>query len=135
MPMLVGTIAGLVDPDGLRPVAHEDREVLALAGPWALLDGREVMAGDGRSAPLVEVPRITCLAEMGDGRVLAGTAEAHLYRLDDGHVERLLSFDDAETRDDWYTPWGGPPAVRSVAVTAEGTLLANVHVGGILRSA
>ncbi|MGH2688516.1 MAG: WD40/YVTN/BNR-like repeat-containing protein, partial [Actinomycetota bacterium] len=34
-----------------------------------------------------------------------------------------------------YTPWGGPPATRSLSVGPDGVVYANVHVGGILRSA
>jgi photosystem II stability/assembly factor-like uncharacterized protein len=45
------------------------------------------------------------------------------------------SFDSAPTRDEWYTPWGGPPAVRSSSVAPDtGWIYVNVHVGGILRS-
>ena len=33
-----------------------------------------------------------------------------------------------------FTPWGGHPAVRTIAAGAEGELYVNVHVGGILRS-
>jgi BNR/Asp-box repeat len=45
------------------------------------------------------------------------------------------SFDHAPTRDEWYTPWGGPPSVRSVSVAPDsGWIYVNVHVGGILRS-
>ena len=39
-----------------------------------------------------------------------------------------------EGRDTWFTPWGGPPAVRSIAEDLAGRLHANVHVGGIPRS-
>jgi len=46
-----------------------------------------------------------------------------------------LSFDSAPTRDEWYTPWGGPPSVCSVSVAPDtGAVYVNVHVGGILRS-
>jgi hypothetical protein len=43
------------------------------------------------------------------------------------------TFENAPGRDRWYTPWGGPPDVRSLAADAEGTVYANVHVGGVLR--
>ena len=36
-------------------------------------------------------------------------------------------------RDQWYTPWGGPPDTRSITVTPDGTPLVNVHVGGVWR--
>jgi photosystem II stability/assembly factor-like uncharacterized protein len=69
-----------------------------------------------------------------DRAVLAGTSEAHLVRLEDGVAQTLESFESAEGRDAWYTPWGGPPDVRSMAMAASGDLYVNVHVGGILRS-
>ncbi|HEV8167289.1 MAG TPA: hypothetical protein VGR74_23070 [Actinomycetota bacterium] len=68
------------------------------------------------------------------GTVLAGTAEAHLLRLDAGELRPVEPFDRVEGRDGWYTPWGGPPDVRSVAVGADGALWVNVHVGGIPTS-
>src|SRR5207247_7541735 len=39
----------------------------------------------------------------------------------------------APGRNDWTTPWGGPPDTRSLAADGN-ALYANVHVGGILRS-
>src|SRR5581483_984999 len=45
----------------------------------------------------------------------------------------VRSFDDIPTRSEWYTPWGGPPDTRSLTVTADGTPLVNVHVGGVWR--
>jgi hypothetical protein len=132
--VLIGTTTGLVDATAGRAVAHLGHDVVAVAGPWAVVNGHEVVAADGRRAPPIEAARVACLAQLGGGEVLAGTAGAHVYRAGDGTVERLVSFDDAEGRDRWYTPWGGPPAVRAIAVSPAGTVLANVHVGGILRS-
>ena len=105
--------------------------VWAVAGPGELLraldgDWEQVAASSGGQ-------RITCLNASG-GQVVAGTAEAHLLWLDGAELRRVEAFDAAEGRDTWYTPWGGPPDVRSIARAADGTLLVNVHVGGILRS-
>lgn len=130
----VGTSTGLMGPAGGDRVAHDGHDVVALAGDWAVLDGRDVVAVDGRRAPPIEVSRVACLAGLAGGDLLAGTADAHLYRVNQQAVQRLVSFDDAEGRDRWYTPWGGPPAVRSLTATPAGTVLVNVHVGGILRS-
>lgn len=55
-------------------------------------------------------------------------------RLAQGRLEPVTSFDDVEGRESWYTPWGGPPDTRSLSRGAAGTIFANVHVGGILRS-
>jgi hypothetical protein len=68
-----------------------------------------------------------------DGTVWVGGAEAQLWRLDGKHLEPVESFQDAPSRDEWHTPWGGPPDVFSMA--SDGTdLYVSVHVGGILRS-
>jgi hypothetical protein len=65
-----------------------------------------------------------------------GTAEAHLLEIakDGSTVEPVASFDEAEGRGTWYTPWGGPPDTRSLSRSSDGTVYVNVHVGGILRS-
>lgn len=70
-------------------------------------------------------------AVLPDGRVLAAAEPGARLTLDG---EPLASFDSAPTKDEWHTPWGGPPEVRSISVTPEGTVFVNVHVGGILRS-
>jgi hypothetical protein len=69
-------------------------------------------------------------AKLPDGRVLRGGPGARLA-LDGAPV---ASFEHAPTRDEWYTPWGGPADVRSISVSPEGVVFVNVHVGGILRS-
>ncbi|MGH2498576.1 MAG: WD40/YVTN/BNR-like repeat-containing protein, partial [Candidatus Limnocylindria bacterium] len=77
--------------------------------------------------------RATCLLPERGG-ALVGTARAHLLRLRGGESSVLEGFDRADGRREWYTPWGGPPDVRSLARGADGALYANVHVGGVLRS-
>jgi hypothetical protein len=68
-----------------------------------------------------------------DGTVWVGGDNAGLWRLDGEHLEEVGSFQEAPSRDEWHTPWGGPPAVFSMA--SDGTdLYVSVHVGGILRS-
>jgi hypothetical protein len=127
--LLVGSVGGLhrVD-DGATLLAG--REITALAGGWAVVEGRAVWDG---SAIVEELsgPAATCVLPTGDG-ALIGTSEGHLVRVPGGG--RVTSFDRAPDRDRWYTPWGGPADVRSLAATADGTLFAGVHVGGILRS-
>jgi hypothetical protein len=44
-------------------------------------------------------------------------------------------FDEVEGRDTWHAVGSRTPYVRSITSTADGTLLASVHVGGIPRSA
>jgi hypothetical protein len=121
----------------------EGRRISALARGagtvWAVADGDELWrAGDDGDGCWERVAssgglRMACLDAAG-GRLVAGTAEAHLLRLDGAELRRVESFDDVEGRDDWYTPWGGPPDVRSITTAADGTVFVNVHVGGIVRS-
>jgi hypothetical protein len=78
---------------------------------------------------------VGCCLYVREGEVLLGTTEAHLLRVVGTAHEAVESFDEAPDRDQWFTPWGGPPAVRSMTQGADGELYVNVHVGGILRSA
>src|SRR5438094_962827 len=116
----------------ITALASRDGEI------WALAEGRRVYRrrgqGDWQSQGEANGFRLNCLLPLGD-TALAGAAEAHLLRLEYGKMSRLEGFERAEGRSEWYTPWGGPPDVRSLAAGANGDLYANVHVGGILRSA
>ncbi|HVM01592.1 MAG TPA: hypothetical protein VM263_02900 [Acidimicrobiales bacterium] len=138
MPVLAGTPGGLVDVEAGAVVDLAGRDVWAVEGGWAVLDRRVVArlgAGAGAPAPAGEPP-LTCVAPAPDdraGAALVGTAGAHLLRAGVGW-ERVEAFEHAEGRPEWYTPWGGPPDVRTVSTGPGGTVLVNVHVGGILRS-
>jgi photosystem II stability/assembly factor-like uncharacterized protein len=137
--LLVATVDGVHGQGGPRGLAG--RRVRALAGDadrwWALVEDHEVHRWTGEG-PWVEVARaeaeLTCLAPV-DGALVLGTAGAHLRWLEGSGPDRAVpGFDETPGREDWYTPWGGLPATRSLAVAGDGTLYANVHVGGILRS-
>jgi hypothetical protein len=135
---VVGTRDGLVGSDGGSWLAG--REVTALAedgtGWLVLVDGDDVVRVHGDEVdPLGSVGEETgrCVLGIGDG-VLVGTAHARLARVADGASAMVSSFDDADGRDGWYTPWGGPPDTRSLTASGVGTVFANVHVGGILRA-
>lgn len=77
-----------------------------------------------------EVPAL-CLQPSGTA-VMVGSSKARLFHLDEAPVEDEY-FAQTPGRDDWYTPWGAPPDVRSMARDIDGTLYVNVHVGGIVR--
>lgn len=136
--ILVGTEDGLLRlSDGA--VLLEGR-VTAMAADgdelWALTDGSALWRGQGGDWHQVAGSpdlRGTCVLPAPDG-AFVGTAEAHLVRVRDGRAERVDPFDTAPGRDAWYTPWGGPPDTRSLSADADGSIYANVHVGGILRS-
>ena len=66
--------------------------------------------------------------------LLIGTGDSRVYACKDGKTERVASFDRLAVRDKWYTPWGGPPDVRSFAKTTDGWVYADIHVGSIMRS-
>jgi hypothetical protein len=142
--LLVGTSSGLFTSggDGLGPVTgFGDRGVTALAAaegtPWAIADRRTLVRREtggswmdvAQSAEL----DLECILPTGTD-VFAGSEEAHLFRLEGTDLAWVKSFEAVDGRDDWYTPWGGPPAVRSMAADLAGRLHANVHVGGIPRS-
>ncbi|MDX6644373.1 MAG: hypothetical protein QOK40_100 [Miltoncostaeaceae bacterium] len=138
--VVIATTEGLRVPGSPDVTALEGRSVSALAassdGLWAVVDGRAIWSGrdgDWHDVAHVGESALQCLLPT-DAGVLAGTANAHLVRLADGVVETLEGFEGAPGRRQWFTPWGGPPAVRSMAAGADGEVYANVHVGGILRS-
>ena len=149
-------------PNGLRSfdargqevaaTQHAGRPVTAVVrdGPelWAIVDGSEIWyAPDERWRQVATLEGVegTCLA-MTDA-IHAGTSEARLFRLTDGtnrldrqrpvgsahRLESVDAFDAAEGRDAWYTPWGGPPATRSISEWGEDVYV-NVHVGGVVHT-
>jgi len=132
--VLVGTEKGLfrVSDTGVEPVLGTS--TTAIAADWVVVGDSEVVSLDTdvevTTAPLLA----KCVAASAHG-ALVGTDKAHVLRVHhDGRVETLTSFDAIPSRDHWYTPWGGPPDTRSIAVTDEGVPLVNVHVGGVWRA-
>lgn len=137
--VLVGTRSGLHDITGGGPPRFAGRTVTAIApshdGPWAITDDRDIrrIGDDEQRVASLDEGRANCLLAEGD-EILVGASEAGLHRLSARGLERIVSFDSAPGRDTWYTPWRGPPDVRSIARDAGGVVYVNVHVGGVLRS-
>jgi len=142
--ILLGTESGLwtLRGDSFEPVEQfAAREVTALARDgartWAVVEGRTLWAshdaGAWQQVASVDGPAATCLASTPDG-LLIGTEQAHLLRLVNDQPARVDAFDTADGRAEWYTPWGDPADVRSIAVATDGTIHLNVHVGGVVRS-
>lgn len=143
MAVLVGTDNGyhVFSSSGGRDHALPGHRVDALtpgpAGTWvAVVDHRAVWQ-HGAEGDWVEMARwehdLVALATAGD-TVFAGSADARMLRVDGDTFEALPGFDNAPSRDEWHQV-GPPIEVRSLAATCDGkVLLANVHVGGILRS-
>jgi len=122
------------DSEPVARVAEGDRcEVIAFS------DGRLRVARGGRVREIASgiTDRIESLLILHPGppELLIGTEPPHVYRLEgDGPAQRIETLDGLAGRGRWYTPWGGPPAVRSLAATRDGWVYANIHVGAILRS-
>jgi len=137
--LLVATADGLHELGASHTVHLEGHEVTALAVDrprrWAIVDGNDVWSAEGgkwRAAGYTRGLTLNCLLPTPDG-LLVGTSEASLLLFGATGPRRVQSFERAPGRDDWYTPWGGPPDTRSLAADAN-AVYANVHVGGILRS-
>jgi hypothetical protein len=141
--ILVGTSGGLWQLQGDTASAVEalaGRAVTALARDgattWAVVDGSTLWAGhDGAwtQRAAIDGPPATCVAPTPSG-VLVCTEQAHLLRLADAGLSRVESFETVEGRGAWYTPWGDPADVRSIAIARDGVIHVNVHVGGVARS-
>ena len=107
-------------------------------GAWlAIVDRREIWqhGTDGTWTPLAKADvDLTAVAAIG-ATVFAGTADARVLRLvpESATLQVLDGFDAVPGRDSWHAV-GVPLQVRSMSATADGTLLVNVHVGGIPRS-
>lgn len=131
--VLVGTTDGLWSlPERRQKFAGE--RIDAIVGGWVLSEGGRLRQGRQSLEPGI-AHRINCVLP-GEGQLVLGTAAAGLYRLElaTGKVDRDRRFDHAPGRGAWYTPWGGPPDVRSIDRGPDGTVYVNVHVGGVVRS-
>jgi photosystem II stability/assembly factor-like uncharacterized protein len=141
--ILVGTDDGLhrIDESGeARGVDLGGQAVMAIApegsSRWAIVDADSLwrsMGGSWELAASIRGTRANCVAWTSAG-LLVGTSEAGLYRLADGALQGVASFDEVDGRAKWYTPWGGPPDSRSISEASDGAIYVNVHVGGIVRS-
>lgn len=144
MTLLVGTEDGLHELDeSSGPIGvHLAGHALACLGPegtswWALADGEDVWRsdrpGDWDQAATSSGQRLNCLCPTAAG-LLVGAEEASLLRLEEGKLQPVEAFEEVPGRDDWYTPWGGPPDVRSISEDPGRAVFVNVHVGGVVRS-
>jgi hypothetical protein len=137
---VIATVAGLhlLDRRAAGPLAearisavHSDDDAL-----WVLAAGRDLYrVARGGPEPIASLGDGAVGSCIGThrGEVWVGGDEAGLWRLRNDRFEAVESFHEAPTRAEWGTPWGGPPAVFSIA--SDGSeLYVSVHVGGILRS-
>ena len=132
MRLRIGTAEGLLESD--RGSAPTVRGPVRVFGDIVIAGGRRVLwRGATDWTELAQAPGLVCAVD-APGGVIVGTEGAHLHRLAQEQLEPIKGFDTVAGRADWYTPWGSPPEVRSLACTPDNVLLANVHVGGIVRS-
>jgi hypothetical protein len=133
MAIMIGTEQGLrsLDGDGERLAGQP---ITAVSGDWALVGERRLVSLATGTEAKLEGPRAWCVLDAG-GRLYVGTAEARLLAGPSATAELVpvVSFDRIETRDEWYTPWGAPPDTRSLTAGPDGSLVVNVHVGGVWR--
>jgi hypothetical protein len=136
--LLVGTADGLLDLafDGTeerRTLAGSN--VVAVSGDWAIADEWVIGLDAGTAVTLPEGMTPRCVLALDGGRALVGTSHAHIVEVGGpGDAERDPLFDAVPSRSRWSTPWGGPPDVRSLAMSGDGPV-AGVHVGGVWRRA
>ena len=133
--ILIATDDGLFGSGSDGPVVLEGRHVDALSrhGSWAIVDGHHLwLDRDGWAKAATSDRDLACVMPLPDGSALIGTAEAHLLRFRDGALQSVDDFEDVSGKEEWFTPWGGPPSVRSMA-RMDSEVYVNVHVGGIVR--
>jgi hypothetical protein len=135
MKLLVGTAAGAFTLGIAEPVIPDTRiNHIARAGEgwWAVGDDGALFHDGQQMASVDDQVTLNCVLPV-NGDIWVGASEARLFRLEDGDLIEDPGFAAAPERARWYTPWGGPPDVRSMAADHDGTIFINVHVGGILR--
>lgn len=108
-------------------------EVRAVSGDWAIADDTVVSRVTEKRVDLPGGLTPRCLLSGAEGACLVGTSGARLFKIGNGDLQAIESFDAIPERHEWYTPWGGAPDTRSLAMGPNG-LLVNVHVGGVWRT-
>jgi hypothetical protein len=136
MNLIIGTAAGafsLDDPTTPFIAGTRINHIARSGEDWWALDGKSRIHHNGDViATGSDGIALNCV-QPTPSTVWVGATGARLFRLEDGHLVEDDRFASAPGREGWYTPWGGPPDVRSMAVDTAGPLYVNVHVGGILR--
>ncbi len=128
----IATAEGLIEPSGgASPTVPGPVRVF---GDIVVAGSRRVLwHGERGWSEIGTAGGVLCAVD-APGGIIVGTEGAHLLRHTPDGLEPVRGFETVAGRDEWYTPWGGPPEVRSLACTPDNVLFANVHVGGIARS-
>jgi hypothetical protein len=143
--ILVGTRDGLRHTNsGATSFAGHEVQRLARDGDewWALVDGDAIWCRPAAAPPDAWQPAarasgfgLRCILPTTIG-LLAGTSDGRVVRVDGHDLVALDGFDRVDGRDRWWQV-GDLDAIantRSLAQAPDGTLYANIHVGGIYRS-
>lgn len=136
MTLLIGTTNGAFRMGGeLEPVLEATRinHLARTEESWWAVDGKGRVHRDGEIVGSMPDGVVPLCIQPTSQTVWIGANEARLFVHQDGSIVEDEFFADAPGRDEWHTPWGGPPDVRSMTLDADHTLYVNVHVGGILR--
>jgi hypothetical protein len=141
MNVRVGTADGLFVLDRASEREVAGHSVTALSGDWAIFDGETVVyrANSGwRQAFTVRSPERSlgihgALLSRAD-EAIVGWGPSLMRVFKEKRFEPIPGFETVQGRDDWHAVGSRKPYVRSLTATADGVLLANVHVGGIPRS-
>ena len=134
MNALIGTTAGAYDSEGTPLIESTRINHLARQGDdWWAVDGKGQLRRNTEVVARIPAGLAANCVQPTHSTILVGTTEAKLFELEKGQLVEDEFFADAPTRDKWYTPWGGPPDVRSMDVDTDGAVYVNVHVGGIIR--
>jgi hypothetical protein len=139
--VFVGTAEGLHVLGDERRVRVAGHDVRSLArgetGWWAIIDSGAIWQSNAADwwTPVASMEELqaNCLLPAKNGPFI-GTSGAHIQALRGEALSPVDSFEETEGRETWYTPWGGPPDVRSMSIDPSGVIFANVHVGGVVRS-
>lgn len=135
MSLLIGTTNGLVRLDDGARILEGTRinHVIRDKDDWWAVDGRRRILRNGEVVSTLPDRAMALCVQPTPETVWVGSDRGRLFALDQGEITEDEFFGTAPGRDTWYTPWGGPPTVRSMTLDADRTLYVNVHVGGMLR--
>ena len=136
MALLVGTTTGAFRLDGnTEPLIAATRinHLAVDADGWWAADGKGRIHRNGEVVATMPAGTTPLCIQPTPETTWIGANESRLFALEPSGLTEDEFFANAPGRDSWYTPWGGPADVRSMALDADHTLYINVHVGGILR--
>ena len=135
MSLLVGTTTGMfsVETGDVVVAGTRINHIARDESGWWAVDGKGRIHHEGNVVASLPDGAVAGCVQPTPETVWIGADQARLYGLENGIVAEDEFFATAPGRDTWHTPWGGPPAVRSMTLDADHTLYVNVHVGGILR--